>query len=123
MTDTTSVTYNSQSSMYEINNYLTESEQDPYAKWLFKLPDRQAKARVIVRVDRMSTGNFGDVKPLGDGVWEARIDWGPGYRVYYAIAGKKIILLLLGGDKRKQHADVLTAKEYWADWQIRRKLK
>ena len=71
----------------------------------------------------MSTGNFGDVKPLGDGVWEARIDWGPGYRVYYAIAGKKIILLLLGGDKRKQHADVLTAKEYWADWQIRRKLK
>jgi putative addiction module killer protein len=64
--------------MYEINNYLTESEQDPYAKWLFKLPDRQAKARVIVRVDRMSTGNFGDVKPLGDGVWEARIDWGPG---------------------------------------------
>ena len=109
--------------MYEINNYLTESEQDPYAKWLFKLPDRQAKARVIVRVDRMSTGNFGDVKPLGDGVWEARIDWGPGYRVYYAIAGKKIILLLLGGDKRKQNSDVLTAKEYWADWQIRRKLK
>ena len=63
--------------MYEINNYLTESEQDPYARWLSKLPDRQAKARVIVRVDRMSTGNFGDVKPLGDGVWEARIDWGP----------------------------------------------
>ena len=109
--------------MYEINNYLTETEQDPYAKWLFKLPDRQAKARVIVRVDRMSTGNFGDVKPLGNGVWEARIDWGPGYRVYYAIAGKKIILLLLGGDKRKQNADVFTAKEFWADWQIRRKLK
>jgi len=109
--------------MYEINNYLTETEQDPYAKWLFKLPDRQATARVIVRVDRMSTGNFGDVKPLGDGVWEARIDGGPGYRVYYAIAGKKIILLLLGGDKRKLNADVLTAKEYWADWQIRRKLK
>lgn len=109
--------------MYEINNYLTETEQDPYARWLSKLPDRQAKARVIVRVDRMSTGNFGDVKPLGDGVWEARIDWGPGYRVYYAIAGKKIILLLLGGDKRKQNADVLTAKDYWADWQIRRKLK
>ena len=54
--------------MYEINNYLTDSEQDPYAKWLFKLPDRQAKGRVIVRVDRMSTGNFGDIKPLGDGV-------------------------------------------------------
>ena len=54
-------------------------------------------------------------------IWEARIDWGPGYRVYYAIAGKKIILLLLGGDK--QNSDVLTAKEYWADWQIRRKLK
>jgi putative addiction module killer protein len=71
----------------------------------------------------MSRGNFGDVKPLGDGVWQARINWGPGYRVDYAIAGKKIILLLLGGDKRKQNADVLTAKEFWADWLIRRKLK
>ena len=87
------------------------------------MPDRQAKARVIVRVERMSRGNFGDVKPLGDGVWQARINWGPGYRVDYAIAGKKIILLLLGGDKRKQNADVLTAKEFWADWLIRRKLK
>ena len=54
--------------MYEINNYLTESEQDPYATWLSNLRDRQAKARVIVRVDRMSTGNFGDVKHLGDGI-------------------------------------------------------
>ena len=54
--------------MYEINNYLTESEQDPYGTWLSNLRDRQAKARVIVRVDRMSTGNFGDVKHLGDGI-------------------------------------------------------
>ena len=109
--------------MFEIQDYLTPEGDDPYAQWLASLADRQARARVLVRIGRMASGNFGDVKPVGEGVWEVRVDWGPGYRVYYAIAGKKIILLLLGGDKRKQNSDVLTAKEYWADWQIRRKLK
>ena len=83
--------------------------------------DRQARARVVVRVLRMATGNFGDCKPLRDGVWELRIDWGPGYRVYYAQAGKRLILLLAGGDKRRQTADIDTAVNRWNDWQHRRK--
>jgi putative addiction module killer protein len=63
------------------------------------------------------------VKPVGEGVWEARIDWGPGYRIYYAQAGQRLILLLVGGDKRKQQADIEKAHLYWVDWQNRRKLK
>ena len=69
--------------------------------------------------DRMAGGNFGDCKPLSDGVWELRIDHGPGYRVYYAKTGKEIVLLLIGGDKRRQQADIETARSYWKDWQER----
>ncbi len=67
----------------------------------------------------MAAGNFGDCKPLQDGVWELRIDHGPGYRVYYAQAGKKVLLLLIGGDKSKQQADINKAVGYWKDWNRR----
>lgn len=109
--------------MLEVRTYLTPNNEEPYKIWLDKLSDRNAAARILVRVERMAKGNYGDIKPLGDGVWEARIDWGPGYRLYYAQAGLKIILLLVGGDKRKQAADIQQAKSYWADWQIRRNQK
>ena len=109
--------------MFEIQDYLTPEGEDPYAKWLISLADRQARARVLVRIGRMSGGNFGDVKPVGNGVWEARIDWGPGYRVYYAQAGSRLILLLVGGDKRKQRSDIEQAQGFWADWQERKKAK
>jgi putative addiction module killer protein len=109
--------------MFEVRDYLTADGDDPYAKWLMALMDRQARARILVRVGRMTTGHFGDVKPVGHGVWEARIDWGPGYRIYYAQAGQRLILLLVGGDKRTQQADIERAHMYWADWQHRRKPK
>jgi putative addiction module killer protein len=67
----------------------------------------------------MAAGNFGDCKPLTEGVWELRIDHGQGYRVYYARAGEKLLLLLAGGDKRKQRADINTAVSYWKDWNRR----
>lgn len=67
----------------------------------------------------MAAGNFGDCKPIADGIWELRIDYGPGYRVYYTRAGKKLLLLLIGGDKRKQQADIDTALTYWNDWNRR----
>lgn len=118
---TSSVTYSSQTPMYDIQNYLTTDGRDPYAQWLSALADRQARARILVRVARMGAGNLGDCKPLSDGVWELRIDWGPGYRVYYAMAGKRLVLLLVGGDKRKQQADINTALDYWNDWQQRRR--
>lgn len=107
--------------MYQVQDYLTADGVDPYAEWLLQLPDRMARARVVVRVGRMAGGNFGDCKPVGDGVWELRIDHGPGYRVYYAMSGKRLVLLLAGGDKRKQQADIHAALGRWKDWQQRRK--
>ena len=102
--------------MFEVQAYKDEAGRVPYAEWLRVLVDTQAKARVLVRVARMAAGNFGDCKPVGDGVWELRIDWGPGYRVYYAQAGKQLVLLLTGGDKRKQQADFAAAVSYWDNW-------
>ena len=109
--------------MFEVQTYLNASGQDPYALWLSQLADRQARARVLVRVNRLAAGNFGDCKPIAQGVWELRIDWGPGYRVSYAQAGKRHVLLLAGGDKRAQQADIAAALQHWHDWQQRRKPK
>jgi len=105
--------------MYKIEDYLTEDGRIPFKEWLSALTDRQAKARVLTRVQRMAAGNLGDCKPLQDGVWELRIDHGPGYRVYYAQAGKKLLLLLIGGDKTKQQSDITKAIGYWKDWNRR----
>ncbi len=105
--------------MYQISNYLTANGRDTFSEWLANLADRQARARVLVRVHRMAAGNFGDCKPIAEGVWELRIDYGPGYRVYYARVGEKLLLLLIGGDKRKQQADIDTALSYWNDWNRR----
>lgn len=104
--------------VYEIRHYLTTDEKDIYLDWLRK---RETPVRIAVdrRVNRVENGNFGDHKFCRDGVWELRIDMGAGYRVYYAIAGRKIVLLLCGGDKRTQEADIDRACEYWQDWQRR----
>jgi putative addiction module killer protein len=82
---------------------------DIYAKWLDGLRNIHARARVQARVERLATGNPGDVKPGGEGVSELRIDYGPGYRVYYTMRGRTLIILLAGGDKRTQAADIKTA--------------
>jgi len=105
--------------MPAIAHYLTASQQDLFQQWLEGLADRQARARVAVRINRLAAGNFGDCKPVGKSVWELRIDHGPGYRVYYAQAGSQLVLLLLGGDKRRQQADIEQAQGYWADYQTR----
>ena len=106
--------------MYEIRHYLTlGDEKDVYLDWLHKLRDVTARIAVDRRVNRIELGNFGDHKFCRDGVWELRIDVGPGYRVYYAVAGKEVVLLLCGGDKRTQDADIDRACEYWQDWQRR----
>jgi len=105
--------------MIEIRDYLTPAGRDPFKDWLADLADRMARARILARVGRMAGGNFGDCKPLAGGVWELRIDHGPGYRVYYAKAGARIVLLLVGGDKRRPQQDIETALAYWQDWQER----
>ena len=80
-----------------------------YAKWLDGLRDVRARARVLVRVERLTAGNPGDVRPVGEGVSELRIDYGPGYRVYFKKQGRTIVVLLAGGDKRTQPDDIRTA--------------
>ncbi|SDH64683.1 putative addiction module killer protein [Janthinobacterium sp. YR213] len=92
--------------MYEIRHYLTSSGRDLYTEWLKRQRDNTARVAIVRRVLRMIPGNFGDHKFCRDGVWELRIDVGPGYRVYYAIADGQIILLLCGGASawRQAHA-------------------
>ncbi len=86
-------------------------QTDEYEKWFDSLRDRQAKARVDIRVRRLSLGNPGDAKPVGEGVSELRIDYGPGYRVYFVQRADVLIVLLAGGDKRTQDQDIRLAKQ------------
>ena len=86
-------------------------QTDVYARWFKKLRDREAKARVLARIRRLSLGNPGDSASVGEGVSEMRIDYGPGYRVYYRKRGKTVVVLLAGGDKRDQKRDIENAKE------------
>lgn len=89
--------------MMEIRN------TDVFAKWLDELRDAKARARVLARIERLASGNPGDVKPVGEGVSELRIDHGPGYRVYYKQRGRELVILLAGGDKTTQASDIKTA--------------
>ena len=86
---------------------------------LSRLRDARTKAKIVARVDRLSAGNFGDAKALRGGLFELRIDWGPGYRVYYAIVGRACVLLLCGGEKRGQSSDIKRALEYLEDYRER----
>jgi putative addiction module killer protein len=85
-------------------------ETDEFSAWLSALRDKRARAKIIVRVERLAKGNPGDVVPVGDGVSELRIDYGPGYRVYYVQRGTRYVLLLAGGDKSTQDRDIALAK-------------
>lgn len=92
-------------------------QTDAYEKWFDSLRDRQAKARIDIRVRRLSLGNPGDAKPVGEGVSELRIDYGPGYRVYFVQRADVLIVLLAGGDKRTQDQDIRIAKQLARDLQ------
>lgn len=105
--------------MIEIRHYVRSSGKNVFDEWLSQLADARAQAKIAVRINRVAAGNFGDCKPLREGVWELRIDWGPGYRVYYATIGRECVLLLCGGDKRKQKADIDRALEYLEDYKKR----
>jgi putative addiction module killer protein len=107
----------------EIRRYVTRTGKDVFGDWLSRLADTKAKARILVRIDRLAVGNFGDSKQLRGGISELRIDWGPGYRVYFALVGRTCVLLLCGGDKRKQSSDIQRAIEYLRDYQERTQTK
>jgi putative addiction module killer protein len=91
-------------------------QTDTFRKWRIRLKDIRIRALIASRLDRLAFGNPGDVKPVGGGISELRIDHGPGYRVYFMKRGNTIIILLCGGDKSTQTKDIQTAKRLAADW-------
>lgn len=101
----------------EIQNYLTREGRSPFQEWLNSLRDMKARVRIEKRLERVSLGNLGDYRSLGEGVYELKIDYGPGYRIYFGQRGSTIVLLLCGGDKSTQEQDILRAKEYWRDYE------
>ena len=105
--------------MIEIRHYVSRAGKDVFDDWLTQLADVRAQAKIANRINRLALGNFGDCKPLRQGVNELRIDWGPGYRVYYAMFGRVCVLLLCGGDKRRQSADIARALDYLKDYKER----
>jgi len=103
----------------DIRHYLDPQGRDVYQAWVDELRDREGRKAIVRRVLRIELGNFGDHKFVRDGVWELRIDTGPGYRVYYAREGDMIVLLLCGGDKGSQGRDIDRAVTCWNDYQRR----
>jgi len=103
----------------ELRYYQTAFGERPLVDWFEGLNDRQARARIRARLERIAAGNLGDVASVGEGVMELRISWGPGYRVYCARVGQVVLLLLCGGDKRTQQKDIDRAKSYFEDFKAR----
>ena len=105
--------------MIEVRRYQRLDGEVPLTDWLAGMRDALARAKLEIRFRRVSLGIFGDIKPVGEGVLELREDIGPGYRVYLVRHGTTLVILLCGGDKRTQNADIKRAKEYWSDWKRR----
>jgi putative addiction module killer protein len=103
----------------DIEVYLTEEGRAPFTDWLNPLRDIRGRAKIRTRLDRVRLGNFGDRTSVGGGVEELRIDFGPGYRVYFGQVGSKVVLLLCGGDKSTQEQDICEARRYWKDYKKR----
>lgn len=106
--------------MITVREYLDARGNSPYAKWFSQL-NANAAAKVATAVYRMEQGNFSNVKGIGAGVYEYRIDFGPGYRVYFGKDGDLLVILLAGGTKKRQSADITTARGYWLDYKRRKR--
>lgn len=102
-------------------HYLTASGRCPFQEWTESVKSRIVKAAVAARINRIRSGTLGDWKVVGDGVFELRIDLGPGYRVYFGRDGETVVILLNGGEKRSQESDIKRAKGYWSDYEKRTK--
>jgi putative addiction module killer protein len=107
--------------MYAIEEYQTVDGKKPFGEWLLDLKDKRAQAKLRARITRAELGNLGDWKALeGTGVYEMREHYGPGYRIYFSIIGRKIVLLLVGSTKQDQKRAIARAKDYLADYERRR---
>lgn len=104
----------------ELRNYIRPDGRDVFDEW-FRTLDPQAKAKIAVQLVRMKNGNFSNVKSVGEGVLEKKIDWGPGYRIYFGRDGKALIVLLGGGSKARQSRDIKYAWECWEEYNSRKR--
>ena len=105
--------------MIEVFRYLSNGGKEPVTEWLHSIQDKQAQAKLRIRIKRLEAGMFGDCESVGEGVLELREHLGAGYRVYFGRHGHTIVILLCGGSKKSQAADIKSAKEYWNDWKRR----
>ena len=105
--------YSVESSPFSVEIYETEEGKAPFSEWLISLKDKQAAARILLRIDRSKRGNLGDHKLIDDGLFELRVDTGAGYRVYFGRVNPETIVLLWGGNKNTQQRDIQKAAQYW----------
>jgi putative addiction module killer protein len=103
----------------ELRTYVDERGRAPFEAWVLGL-DKQAQAKVTIALSRLERGNYSNVEGVGEGVSELKANWGPGYRVYFGQDGRTIVVLLGGGSKRRQSADIAAAKIRWADYRMRK---
>jgi putative addiction module killer protein len=96
--------------------YVTPCKQEPFTDWLNNLRDVMGRKRILTRISRLQQGNYGDCEPVGEGISELRMFFGPGYRVYFGEHGNDIVILLCGGDKDSQEKDIEQAKIYWQEY-------
>ena len=106
--------------MIEVREYLTGEGRSPYAKWFDRL-NVVAAVKVVTAIHRLEQGNFSNVKGVGAGVMEYRINYGPGYRIYFGKDGSRLVILLAGGAKKRQDADIKAAQAYWQDYKRRKR--
>ena len=100
-----------------ITSYVTPQDEAPFGEWIRGVREKQARARILQRIDRLRLGNFGDRRSVGNGVYELRIHFEPGFRVHFGIVGSRVVVLLCGGDKSSQQKDIAQAHDYWKEFQ------
>lgn len=100
----------------EVVFFQTKDNKEPFVVWLEGVRDKQTRRRILQRLSRVQSGNYGDFKSLKDGVFELRLHFGSGYRIYFAEDGGTLVILLCGGDKSTQEKDIETAKAYWQEY-------
>ena len=105
--------------MIELLRYQRDDGREPFTEWLATMHDKVAQARIRIRLRQIQASNFGDCEPVVEGVTELRIHVGAGYRAYFGRHGKSVVILLCGGDKRSQPADIKQAKALWTEWKRR----
>lgn len=105
--------------MFEVRQYVDRLGRNPFERWFDKL-DNDTRARIVSSIDRLERGNFSTAKSTGKGVQELRLDFGPGYRIYFGVDGDRLVILLGGGSKKRQQADIVAAQTLWQEYKRRK---